>query len=63
VCERHYAAVTGTNCDREKHANEWVAATVELGERLAEALAVDAPLTSAELRSRDGLRGRQVTLR
>ncbi|MET3957433.1 hypothetical protein ABIE52_004299 [Rhodococcus sp. OAS809] len=59
----HGLLVPVFDLDREKHANEWVAATVELGERLAEALAVDAPLTSAELRSRDGLRGRQVTLR
>lgn len=59
----HGLLVPVFDLDREKHANEWVAATVELGERLAEALAVDAPLNSAELRSRDGLRGRQVTLR
>ncbi|MGC0366866.1 hypothetical protein ABH922_004850 [Rhodococcus sp. 27YEA15] len=59
----HGLLVPVFDLDREKHANEWVSATVELGERLAEALAVDAPLSSAELRSRDGLRGRQVTLR
>ena len=58
----HGLLVPVFDLDREKHANEWVAAT-ELGERLAEALTVDAPLTSAELRSRDGLRARQVTLR
>lgn len=59
----HGLLVPVFDLDPEKHANEWVAATVEFGERLAQALAVDAPLTSAELRSRDGLRGRQVTLR
>ena len=59
----HGLLVPVFDLDPEKHANEWVAATVEFGDRLAQALAVDAPLTSAELRSRDGLRGRQVTLR
>lgn len=59
----HGLLVPVFDLDREKHPSEWVAATVELGERLALALTVDAPLTSAELRSRDGLRGRQVTLR
>ncbi|BDD80450.1 hypothetical protein TPB0596_02130 [Tsukamurella pulmonis] len=48
--------------DRESHPDEWVAGTVELGKRLAEALADDSELTAAQRRSRDGLRGRQVSL-
>ncbi|CAM3251598.1 DUF5926 domain-containing protein [Prescottella defluvii] len=59
----HGLLVPVFDLDPEKHANEWAAATAELGDRLAQALAVDAPLTAAELRARDGLRGRQVTLR
>ncbi|NLG54919.1 MAG: hypothetical protein GX542_04610 [Rhodococcus sp.] len=48
--------------DREKHPDEWAPGLVALAARLDEALAVDAPLTTAERRARDGLRGRQVTL-
>ncbi|WP_019201364.1 DUF5926 family protein [Tsukamurella sp. 1534] len=48
--------------DRESHPDEWVAGTVELGKRLAEALADDSDLTAAQRRSRDGLRGRQVSI-
>lgn len=48
--------------DRESHPDEWVAGTVELGKRLAEALADTTELTAAQRRSRDGLRGRQVSL-
>ncbi|QBJ96661.1 hypothetical protein ERC79_12300 [Rhodococcus sp. ABRD24] len=59
----HGLLVPVFDLDPEKHANEWAAATTELGERLAEALAVDAPLTVAERGARDGLRSRQVTLR
>ncbi|MFE3290691.1 DUF5926 family protein [Rhodococcus sp. NPDC059234] len=59
----HGLLVPVFDLDPEKHAQEWAAATAELGERLVQALAVDAPLTSDERRSRDGLRGRQVTLR
>ena len=49
--------------DPERHPDEWVTAAKELGERLTAALAVDEPLSAAERRARDGLRGRQVTLR
>jgi hypothetical protein len=49
--------------DREKHPSEWAGPIAELGERLAQALAVDAPLSSDERRARDGIRGRQVTIR
>lgn len=59
----HGLLVPVFDLDREKHAQEWAPATAELGDRLAQALAVDAPLTSEERRSRDGLRGRQITLR
>ncbi|MBA3248741.1 MAG: SEC-C domain-containing protein [Geodermatophilaceae bacterium] len=44
-------------------ARKWEAPAAAFGERLAAALADDAPLTEAERRSRAGLRGRQVTLR
>ncbi|UYP19151.1 DUF5926 family protein [Rhodococcus sp. Z13] len=59
----HGLLVPVFDLDREKHADEWIAPVLEFGARLEEALAVDEPLTSAERRSRDGLRSRQVTLR
>ena len=59
----HGLLVPVFDLDRERHASEWVQPTKEFGERLAEALATDAELTSDERRSRDGLRSRQVTLR
>ncbi|GAA4404269.1 DUF5926 family protein [Tsukamurella soli] len=48
--------------DRESHPNEWVPGTVALGERLTEALADDSELTAEQRRSRDGIRGRQVSI-
>ncbi|OZD91168.1 preprotein translocase subunit SecA [Rhodococcus sp. 05-2256-B2] len=59
----HGLLVPVFDLDPEMHPTEWAAPTKEFGEKLNEALAVDAPLTGAQLRSRDGLRGRQVTLR
>ncbi|WP_024801319.1 DUF5926 family protein [Nocardia sp. BMG51109] len=59
----HGLLVPVFDLDREKHQSEWVAPAAEFGARLAEALATDAPMTSDERRSRDGLRSRQVTLR
>ncbi|QLY31123.1 DUF5926 family protein [Nocardia huaxiensis] len=59
----HGLLVPVFDLDPEKHATEWEAPAREFGARLAEALKVDAPLTSDERRSRDGLRSRQVTLR
>ena len=59
----HGLLVPVFDLDREKHPDEWVAPTIEFGQRLDAALAVDEPLTAAERRSRDGLRSRQVTLR
>ncbi|WP_054811600.1 DUF5926 family protein [Nocardia arizonensis] len=59
----HGLLVPVFDLDPERHADEWVDAAKEFGARLAAAVAVDAPLTSEERRSRDGLRSRQVTLR
>jgi hypothetical protein len=44
-------------------ATEWDAPLAEFAKRYAEALACDDPLSSAERRSRQGLLGRQLTLR
>ncbi|MVU79782.1 hypothetical protein GPX89_21375 [Nocardia sp. ET3-3] len=59
----HGLLVPVFDLDREMHASEWEAPAREFGAKLAAALKVDAPLTSDERRSRDGLRSRQVTLR
>ncbi|MGY2121431.1 DUF5926 family protein [Nocardia gipuzkoensis] len=59
----HGVLVPVFDLDRERHPDEWVKPAAEFGARLSEALAVDAPLTAEERRSRDGLRSRQVTLR
>ncbi|MFI6870977.1 DUF5926 family protein [Nocardia sp. NPDC050406] len=59
----HGLLVPVFDLDRERHASEWVPGATEFGAKLAAALANDEPLTSAERRSRDGLRSRQVTLR
>ncbi|MGW4369931.1 DUF5926 family protein [Nocardia takedensis] len=59
----HGLLVPVFDLDPERHPDEWVAPAREFGIRLAQAVAVDAPLTSEERRSRDGLRSRQVTLR
>ncbi|MFI1915884.1 DUF5926 family protein [Nocardia sp. NPDC020380] len=59
----HGLLVPVFDLDPERHATEWEAGAREFGARLADALKVDAPLTSEERRSRDGLRSRQVTLR
>ncbi|MEV4124834.1 DUF5926 family protein [Nocardia sp. NPDC049707] len=59
----HGLLVPVFDLDPELHASEWTTPAIEFGERLAAALADDAPLTADERRSRDGLRSRQVTLR
>jgi hypothetical protein len=61
----HGLLVPVWDLDREMHAREWDQPAQALGERLAAAVAslADEPMTEAERRSRDGLRGRQVTLR
>lgn len=47
----------------DEPAGTWTEPAAAFADRLAGALAVTEPLTAAERRSRDGLRGRQVTLR
>jgi hypothetical protein len=47
----------------EAPAGSWAEPAAAFGARLAAALAVDGPFTSGERRARDGLRGRQLTLR
>lgn len=47
----------------DKPAGDWEAPAASLAERLGNALAADAPLSSAERRSRSGLTNRQLTLR
>jgi hypothetical protein len=61
----HGLLVPVWDLDREMHAREWDEPAVEFDRTLTEAVAsLDAePLTEAERRARDGLRGRQVTLR
>ncbi|WP_328389781.1 DUF5926 family protein [Nocardia sp. NBC_00416] len=59
----HGLLVPVFDLDPERHVSEWLSPASEFGERLAEALAVDTPLTAEQRRSRDGLRSRQVTLR
>ncbi|MBP2475431.1 hypothetical protein JOF53_004303 [Crossiella equi] len=61
----HGLLVPVWDVDREQHSKEWAQPAATLGERLNAALASldEEPLTEAERRSRDGLRGRQVTLR
>jgi hypothetical protein len=44
-------------------AGDWEAPLAEMGKRYAEALSVDVPLSSGERRARQGLLGRQKTLR
>ncbi|TDD02621.1 hypothetical protein E1181_22475 [Saccharopolyspora terrae] len=61
----HGLLVPVWDLDRELHAREWDEPAVALGQRIDEALASleNEPLTSSERRARDGLRGRQVTIR
>ncbi|TCO64547.1 SEC-C motif-containing protein [Actinocrispum wychmicini] len=61
----HGLLVPVFDLDADPHAREWEKPAAELGDRLAEALSTvaDKPLTSDERRSRDGLVGRQVTIR
>lgn len=61
----HGVLVPVWDLDRERHAREWAPGAEAFAPRLAAAVASldDEPLTEAERRSRDGLRGRQVTLR
>lgn len=61
----HGLLVPVWDLDREMHAREWDEPARALHERLTAAVAslADEPTTEAERRARDGLRGRQVTLR
>jgi hypothetical protein len=61
----HGLLVPVWDLDRESHAREWTEPAARLGDRLADALSsVDGvPLTGEERRARDGLIGRQVTIR
>jgi len=61
----HGLLVPVWDLDREQHAREWTKPAEELGDRLTAALASldDKPLTGDERRARDGLVGRQVTIR
>lgn len=59
----HGRLVPVWDLDREAHPTEWEKPAVEFAARLDAALATDEPLTSAERRARDGILGRQFTLR
>lgn len=61
----HGVLVPVWDLDRERHAREWAQPAERFATRLRDALgSLDAtPMTDAERRARDGLRGRQVTLR
>lgn len=59
----HGVLVPVFDLDPERHHEEWYDGLNEFDERLTAALGVTADLTAAERSSRDGIRGRQVTLR
>ncbi|MFW0789797.1 DUF5926 family protein [Gordonia sp. CPCC 205333] len=59
----HGLLVPVFDLDNEKHHEEWYDGVNQFDERLVEALANTAELTGEERRSRDGIRGRQITLR
>lgn len=59
----HGLLVPVFDLDPELHHQEWTSGAETFNAALNEALASDAELTSAERRSRDGIRGRQITLR
>ncbi|MER5261337.1 DUF5926 family protein [Actinosynnema sp. NPDC002837] len=61
----HGLLVPVWDLDRELHSSEWAPGAEALGNRLRDALTSldDEPLTEQERRARDGLRGRQITLR
>lgn len=61
----HGLLVPVWDLDHDAHAREWVEPAKELGVRLEEALASlrDEPLNGDERRARDGIIGRQLTLR
>lgn len=59
----HGRLVPVWDLDRDAHPTEWNAPALAFQERLVQALASDEPLTTAERRARDGILGRQFTLR
>lgn len=59
----HGRLVPVWDLDRDAHPSEWDAPALAFEERLQQALASDEPLTDAERRARDGILGRQFTLR
>lgn len=61
----HGLLVPVWDLDPESHAREWTEPVAELGTRLTDALSSldSSPLTGDERRARDGLLGRQVTIR
>ncbi|MGH3492826.1 MAG: DUF5926 family protein [Sciscionella sp.] len=61
----HGLLVPVWDLDNESHPREWEDPAAKLDERLSVALAelAESSPTEAELRARDGLRGRQITLR
>ena len=59
----HGRLVPVWDLDRDAHPSEWDAPALAFADRLAQALATDEPLTDAQRRARDGILGRQVTLR
>jgi hypothetical protein len=59
----HGLLVPVFDLDNEMHPDEWIEPCARFEADLAEALADTGELTAAQRRSRDGIRGRQVTLR
>lgn len=59
----HGCVVPVWDLDRDAHSSEWEKPAEEFASRLETALDVTDPLTSAERRARDGILGRQFTLR
>lgn len=59
----HGRLVPVWDLDHDAHASEWDAPVTAFAERLEAAVASEEPLTGAERRARDGILGRQFTLR
>ncbi|SIS21365.1 DUF5926 family protein [Williamsia sterculiae] len=59
----HGLLVPVFDLDPEMHPDEWLPGCAEFDRQLTQALAQTGDLSTAERRSRDGIRGRQVTLR
>ncbi|HEY4994189.1 MAG TPA: DUF5926 family protein [Nakamurella sp.] len=59
----HGRLVPVWDLDRDAHPSEWDTPTLAFAGRLEKALASAGPLTDAERRARDGILGRQFTLR